>query len=187
MERPSPHEHEAPEVNSEGKGLKEKALALVPKLKKVRTWAMIGLMSTAAVEGGTSLKEVIKSGYFEQPGVEKTLGVGMAEVNTFLESMEDVNDLVHDLGVDERDVGKINHEVKYVTTGGETLRQIAEQHFAAMPVLKFRNPDGPDRKLNAYLNARHYARLNNLDSDIDQPLPTGIELSLDDGYATFGR
>ena len=128
-----PHNENSPERTEMSDGLKEKMIKLLPKLKSVRKWAMAALLSTAAIEGGTALKEVADSGYFTkfprtigretkiEKIAEKGLAVGMTELFTLCETTEDMMDILHKLGITDSKINRPEREVSYTVKDGDVI------------------------------------------------------------------
>ncbi|MEK7465472.1 MAG: hypothetical protein AAB631_01720 [Patescibacteria group bacterium] len=157
-------EQEPKEYSKETLGfLKEK---IAPQLSNIRTYVLLGIMGFL----GSGIYQHETS---EMQNVDRD---PFADVRIpILETVEDMEDVLHKAGIVENFVGRT---MTFTATGTETLRKLAEDMMFA----KFgdRAQGNSLVEQTIFQIGRHWIRINNLKNiGIDDPLPEGQTVTID--------
>lgn len=132
-----------------------------PRLKKMRTLAMAGLLTLSA---GYGIK------HQEETSELKTIDPVERVFVPIFETIEDMDDVFYKAGAYEN-MGDLQHTT---SDGSLTLRSLAEDIVAANFEKALETNLGQEW---AFGMARRWARLNNLtDKSIDEPIPASTEI-----------
>lgn len=149
------------------------------------------LAAGSGYKAATATKKAIDFSEFGNKSVAGKMLEGMevgAAVQTFGfigETVEDISDALHKIGVQEEAEDNVREIT--VTHAGKTLQEIAEEQLGE----RYRELIGeenqnPVTRMAAYLNARHFARLNDVEST-ETLLPEGRTIRVDEGHAFFPK